>query len=225
MCPKQLHVNSMHMSEACEFTEAAMSLHNATDLAGLLSQAGIDPRTAEAVMDIDAVMQKWRRRAMRRELGHRALVDLKVGIDLAQFDVLAAIDGPEPEFGEVQGETMVATVAERLNIDPSRASRLVSEMVELGFARRAVSQADARRTIIELTERGGAVVKAVRAYKFLIMGDFLGGWDKKELAAFVPMIKRFGSWMDGIDPATEKYASYIEDLAQGLATEQKAEVA
>ncbi|NGP18982.1 winged helix-turn-helix transcriptional regulator [Devosia chinhatensis] len=176
-------------------------------------------------MDIDGLMQKWRRRALRRELGHRALVDLKIGIDLAQFDVLVAIEGPEPEFGEVQGETMVATVAERLNIDPSRASRLVSEMVEQGFARRAVSQADARRTIIELSDRGWAVVRSVRAYKFLIMGDFLGQWDKAELAAFVPMLKRFGSWMDGIDPATEKYAAEIEQLAAGLATAPKAEVA
>ena len=193
-----------------------MSLDDKGELGALLRKAGIDARTADAVMDIDGLMQKWRRRALRRELGHKALIDLKIGIDLAQFDVLAAIEGPEPEFGEVKGETMVATVAERLNIDPSRASRLVSEMVEQGFARRAVSQADARRTIIELTERGWAVVKAERAYKFLIMGDFLGQWDAAELAAFVPMLKRFGQWMDGIDPATEKYAAEIESLARGL---------
>ncbi|WP_207633203.1 MarR family winged helix-turn-helix transcriptional regulator [Devosia aurantiaca] len=202
-----------------------MPLKDTSEVGALLRQAGIDAQTAEAVMDIDGLMQKWRRRALRRELGHRALVDLKIGIDLAQFDVLVAIEGPEPEFGEVQGETMVATVAERLNIDPSRASRLVSEMVEQGFARRAVSQADARRTIIELSDRGWAVVRSVRAYKFLIMGDFLGQWDKAELAAFVPMLKRFGSWMDGIDPATEKYAAEIEQLAAGLATAPKAEVA
>lgn len=202
-----------------------MPLKDTGEVGALLRKAGIDAQTAEAVMDIDGVMQKWRRRAMRRELGHRALIDLKVGIDLAQFDVLAAIEGPEPEFGEVQGETMVATVAERLLIDPSRASRLVSEMVEQGFARRAVSQADARRTIIELTERGWAVVKAVRAYKFLIMGDFLGEWDKAELAVFVPMLKRFGSWMDGIDPATEKYGAEIEQLAAGLGKDKSTKVA
>lgn len=193
-----------------------MPLNDASEVTDLLRNAGIDAGTAAAVLDIDGVMQKWRRRAMRRELGHRALIDLRVGIDLAQFDVLAAIEGPAPEFGELEGETMVSTVAERLNIDPSRASRLVSEMVDQGFARRAISQADARRSIIELTERGWAVVKAVRAYKFLIMGDFLGQWDKAELEAFVPMIKRFGSWMDGIDPATEKYADEIAALAEGL---------
>lgn len=193
-----------------------MPLGDKRELAALLRQAGIATATAEAVMDIDGLMQKWRRRAMKRELGHRALLDLKVGIDLAQLDVLTAIDAPAPEFGESQGETMVATVAERLNIDPSRASRLVSEMVDQGFARRAVSQADARRTIIELTERGRVVVDAVRAYKFLIMGDFLSEWDATELAAFVPLLKRFGTWMDGIDPATEKHAGEIEALAKDI---------
>jgi Transcriptional regulators len=205
-----------------------MPLSAKTEFNALLHKAGIDAATAEAVMNIDGLMQKWRRRAMKRELGHRALVDLKVGIDLAQFDVLVAIEGPAPEFGggEPEGETMVATVAERLNIDPSRASRLVSEMVEQGFARRAVSQADARRTIIELTGRGRAVVDAVRAYKYLVMGDFLGEWDPAELAAFVPMLKRFGTWMDGIDSATEKHSGEIAALAEGIAkTARQNEVA
>lgn len=156
-----------------------------TDINALLRKAGIAEATVDAVVRIDALLQNWRRRAMKRELGHRALLDLKIGIDLAQLDVLFAIEAPVDEFGEMAaGETMVASVAERLAIDPSRASRVVSEMVEAGYARRAVSQADARRTIIELTDTGRAVVEAVRAYKFLIMGDFLGSWSAEELAQF-----------------------------------------
>ncbi|UYN99881.1 MAG: winged helix-turn-helix transcriptional regulator [Devosia sp.] len=190
-----------------------MPLSDKTELNALLRNAGIDAATAEAVMDIDGMLQQWRRRAMKRELGHKALTDLKIGIDLAQLDVLVAIEGPTPEFGAVEGETMVASVAERLNIDPSRASRLVSEMVELGFARRAVSQADARRTIIELTDKGRAVVEAVRAYKYLIMGDFLNAWPAEDVASFVPLLKRFAGWTDGIDAAAEKYAAEIAALS------------
>lgn len=193
-----------------------MPLNDKSELSALLHHAGIDPVTAKAAMDIDRLMQKWRRRAMKRELGHRALVDLKIDLELAQLDVLAAIDGAFADAESI-GEVMVSTVAERLNIDPSRASRLVSEMVEQGYARRTVSQADARRTLIELTGRGHAIVEAVRAYKFLIMGDFLTEWDADELAAFVPMLKRFGTWMDGIDPSTEKHAAEIETLAKGIA--------
>ncbi len=137
-----------------------------TDINALLRKAGIEQATVDAVIGIDALMQNWRRRARARELGQRALIDLKIGMDLAQFDVLVAIEAPESQFGDSgTGETMVATVAERLGIDPSRASRVVSEMVDAGYARRGVSQADARRTIIELTDAGAAIIEAVRAYK------------------------------------------------------------
>jgi len=191
------------------------------DAMGLLRAAGIPDATIDSVLEIDAVLQKWRRRAMRREIGHRALTDLKVGIDLAQFDVLVAIDAPANEFGATAGETMVATVAERLAIDPSRASRVVSEMVELGYAKRAVSQADARRTIIELTEAGMAVVEAVRAYKFLLMGDFLKSWDDAELAAFVPLLQRFEAWGDDAVERTAKFSGDIEGLAASVARTRK----
>lgn len=193
-----------------------MADNNASAINALLEKAGISAETTNVVLTVDAVLQTWRRRAMRRELGHRALIDLKAGIDLAQLDVLIAIEGPTPEFGEAGGETMIATVAERLAIDPSRASRVVSEMVERGFARRAVSQADARRTIIELTERGRALVDAVRAYKFLVMGDFFSGWSAQDLAIFVPLLQRFASWNEGMGQSAEKFADDIEELSKSI---------
>ncbi|SEP71948.1 DNA-binding transcriptional regulator, MarR family [Devosia sp. YR412] len=189
-----------------------------TDINALLRKAGIAEATVTAVVEIDALLQNWRRRALKRELGHRALIDLKIGIDLAQLDVLFAIEAPVDEFGETAGgETMVASVAERLAIDPSRASRVVSEMVEAGYARRSVSQADARRTIIELTETGRTVVEAVRAYKFLIMGDFLSNWTAAELAAFTPMLRKFGQWPEHTGPGAEKFAEDIVVLAERIA--------
>jgi len=193
-----------------------------TDINALLRKAGIAESTVEAVILIDALMQNWRRRAMRRELGHRALIDLKIGIDLAQFDVLVAIEAPVDEFGDSTGsETMVATVAERLGIDPSRASRVVSEMVEAGYARRAVSQADARRTIIELTHAGKTIVEAVRAYKFLIMGDFLGSWAAPELETFLPLLRKFGKWPEHTEAAADKFVDDVAILAQGIAASRK----
>ncbi|MFD1252412.1 MarR family protein [Devosia equisanguinis] len=194
-----------------------MPLSTKTEINALLQRAGVTAETTAAVMDIDGMLQHWRRRAMKRELGNRALIDLKIDIDLAQLDVLSAIAGPAPEFGDSQGETMVGTVADRLAIDPSRASRLVSEMVDRGFARRAVSQADARRTIIELTAQGEAVVDAVRAYKYLILGDFLGTWSPEDIAAFVPLLKRFSRWTDGIDAVTDRHGPEIDQLVEAIA--------
>ena len=199
-----------------------ISTGGTTDINALLRRAGIEQGTVEAVIGIDALLQNWRRRTMKRELGQRALADLKIGIDLAQLDVLVAIEAPVDEFGALSaGETMVASVAERLGIDPSRASRVVSDMVEAGFARRAVSQADARRTIIELTPSGQAVVDAVRAYKYLIMGDFLAQWSAEELATFVPLLRKFGAWSDHTEAAAEKFASDIAALAADIAKMKK----
>jgi DNA-binding MarR family transcriptional regulator len=197
-----------------------MTRATSEQLSGLLHEAGIDDATAAAVVEIDALLQNWRRRTLKRELGHRALADLKIGLELAQLDVLFAIEGATEEFGDQVGETMVATVAERLSIDPSRASRLVAELVELGFARRAVSQADARRTIIVLTARGDAVVNAVRAYKLLVMGDFLSKWDRTELAAFIPSLKRFAQWNRDIEASANRFEDEIAQLAEAIAGRQ-----
>lgn len=188
------------------------------ELSRHLLAAGMGPNVIDAVLGIDAFLQNWRRQAGRRELGRRALIDLRIPLDLAQFDVLVAIQGSISEFGQSAGETMVATVAERLAIDPSRASRLVSEMVEAGYAQRAVSQADARRTIIELTEAGRVVVEAVRTYRFLIMGDFLSQWDEEELKRFVPLLYKFGGWSNHAETGVGKFAAEIEALAKTIAT-------
>lgn len=168
---------------------------------GELARLGVAPSVTRAALDIDGILQRWRRRFLKRELGQRALSDLGLPLDLAQLDVLMAIWAPANEFADdADGETMVSTVAARLGIDPSRASRLVAEVIGLGLARRAVSQRDARRTVVGLTDDGLAVVGAVRDYKFLVMGEFLKGWTEQEIATFVPLLERFSAWTDEPGP-------------------------
>lgn len=199
--------------------EVGSGERDATILA-LLEHAGVRPQAAEAAIAIDAVLQHWRRRAQKRELGHRALKELNIPMDLAQLDVLVAIEGRESEFAVAKGEeTMVQTVAERLNIDPSRASRIVSEMVAAGYAQRAASQADARRTIIALTDQGRSVVAAARAYKWLLLGDFLGEWTAQELMSFLELLQRFSEWQNDLERRSAKFETEIAQLAKDLVME------
>lgn len=182
-----------------------------------LARAGIGAAEADAALDLDAILQRWRRRVMKRELGHRALSDLDLGLDMAQLDALMAIWAPANEFGDATSdETMVGTVATRLGIDPSRASRVASDLIRLGLVRRAVSQADARRAVLELTEDGERAVQAVRRYKFLVLGHFLRGWTKDEIATFIPLLERFSAWSEAPADPTGLVATEIAALRDRL---------
>ncbi|WP_408907435.1 MarR family transcriptional regulator [Streptomyces albidoflavus] len=48
----------------------------------------------------------------------------------------------------------VGFFADRLAVDPSRASRIVAEAVKSGFVRRVASQEDGRRSCLDEAERG-----------------------------------------------------------------------
>jgi len=159
-----------------------------------LEAAGISASITDKALAIDAIVQTWRRQVQKRELGRMALRELDLPIDLPKLDVLIAIWAPSNEFGRDDTETMVSTVATRLGIDPSRASRLVSDLIAQGFVARAVSQQDARRTVVTLTPAGEAIVESVRTIKYMVMGEFLSDWTEEEIATFLPLFERFAVW-------------------------------
>ncbi len=195
---------------------------NDKHLKARLARAGIDEDVTNAAIEIDAVLQRWRRQIFKRELGTNALRELGMSIDLAQLDVLMAVHGPRVEFdGNAKTEVMVTTVGERLNIDRSRASRLTSDLITQGFLRRAVSQSDARRAILELTDKGTQVVRAVRSYKFLILGQFLKGWTEEEIETFVPLLARFSTWYDGANSPSGEVEEEVAALRQMLLDNEK----
>lgn len=204
----------MQLLKTSIFPTTTMATITPDERLALFQHAGLADHAIDATLRIDALLQNWRRRLNRRELGIQALRDLRVPLNLAQLDVLVAIEAPEHEFGQTTGEdTMVGTVAERLGIDPSRASRVVAEMVEAGYAVRDVCQSDARRTIIRLTEQGAAVVAAVRAHKFLLLGDFLAEWSPADLDTFVTLLERFSGWSDNLAERRTKFEHEIGILA------------
>jgi len=58
---------------------------------------------------------------------------------------------------EADGQATVGSVAEQLSVDPSAASRVVSELISPGFVERLASQRDGRRTVLRLTPDGVAL--------------------------------------------------------------------
>jgi DNA-binding MarR family transcriptional regulator len=237
MCRSQLHVNGMHIRD--RHIPALPAWHRDTEdrtigsrddvMKAQLERDGIPPEVTDRALTLDAIVQQWRRRVQKRELGRMALRELDLPLDLPKLDVLIAIWAPSNEFGRDDAETMVSTISTRLGIDPSRASRLVSDLIGQGYVKRAVSQQDARRTVVELTEAGQAIVDAVRTIKFLILGEFLSGWSDDEIETFIPMLERYSHWAEQAEtmnagvaqPEIQKVAAQLRaKLGEGGGTDQ-----
>jgi DNA-binding MarR family transcriptional regulator len=160
------------------------------EMVELAEQAGLSPNAAEAVAAIDAVMHKVRRSIQRRDFGRQVMAQMDPSLDVSHLDAISAI----AHKGEEITEVTVGLVAERLGIDPSRASRVTSDLVERGYVRRVASQQDARRICLELTKKGGNFVEAVRRNKVQIFTRALAQWNEHELMVFAALFERFSNW-------------------------------
>ena len=158
-------------------------------------QAGFSAEAADAIVRIDATMTKIRRSMLRRETALTIVTELDPGLDLQKLDVMSAVMHWHPENdADATREVTVGTVAERMGIDPSRASRLVAEVVEAGYIRRIASQQDSRRIVLEATEKGVAFGEAFRARKTEMLTAGLDGWTEDELVIFAKLVERFSHW-------------------------------
>lgn len=183
---------------------------SADHLLSEIAQAhGMGPEAAHALASIDEVMNRIRRSIMKREFGRRLLEMLDADLEVVHMDVLGAVGHGNPDASEGEAIT-VGLVAERLGIDPSRASRLVADVVERGYVRRVASQADSRRICLALTGKGSAFIEAVRQTKWRVFSASLGKWSEEELITFARLLDRFSHWTADIE------------LAENVATKQAA---
>lgn len=88
-------------------------------------------------------------------------------------------------------EVTVGTVAERLGIDPSTASRLVAETVGAGYLARLPSQMDSRRLRLELTDAGHKLVAHAHQYQRAVFEYVTRDWAEAEQQEFARLLVRF----------------------------------
>jgi DNA-binding MarR family transcriptional regulator len=183
------------------------------ELVELARSYGLGPKGAEAVAVIDAVMTKVRRSIQRREFGRRIIAKIDPTLDVGHLDAITAIAYNAVWSDRPDDEVTVGQVAERLGIDPSRASRVVADVVERGYARRVASQQDARRICLELTVKGQRFVDAVRINKWQVFARALGQWNERELVVFAALLERFQGWATDED-RIEHSAQNIKRILQ-----------
>ncbi len=184
------------------------------DMVELARASGLSPAAAEAVASIDAVMHKVRKSIQRRDFGRQVMAKLDPTLEVTHLDAISAIAHSPVWADDAPQEVTVGLIAERLGIDPSRASRVTADVVERGYARRVASQQDARRICLELTEKGEHFIAAVRHNKWHIFARALGKWNERELVVFAALLDRFSNWAtedDGIERSAENIKRLFDE--------------
>jgi DNA-binding MarR family transcriptional regulator len=131
-------------------------------------------------------MGRWRLMVGRRVLARLAIDNVAPGLEITHLDVLDAVWRAREE-----GEVTVGTIAEMMRIDPSRASRIVADMVARGALRRKASQADARRIVVVMTDLGNTLIEEIKAVKRGVIETILADWPEEDVGTFAHLFDRF----------------------------------
>ncbi len=78
----------------------------------------------------------------------------------------------------------VGTVAERLSVAPSTASRLIERAAAAGMVERVRAAGDSRRVNLLLTEAGGALAARARQYRYSRLAEVLASWPPERIERF-----------------------------------------
>ncbi|MFI8520753.1 MarR family winged helix-turn-helix transcriptional regulator [Streptomyces sp. NPDC085481] len=142
---------------------------------------------------VELAMIRIRRRQSRRSLARPVVKGMAEPVDL---NTLAVIDAVDEGAGEDGRDVTVGFVADRLAIDPSRASRIVADAVKSGFVRRVASQEDGRRSCLELTPTGRDAVAAAHRTRQTFYSAVLEDWDTDEQREFARLLTKFVHSLD-----------------------------
>lgn len=145
-----------------------------------------DPETAQAVARLDHVFLK-----IRRAVAHPDALDLpapSLGRTVDAAKVLACT-----AIAELQesGAPTVSAVAEALGLEHSTASRLLTESESEGLLVRGQDPADRRRTVVELTADGKALVADSTQIRRWLLCGVLTDWGTGDIERMAELLERF----------------------------------
>lgn len=171
-------------------------------IAEAATASGRSPEAAAALADLDRTMFHWTRRVMKGELAGRLLASSGEGIELSQFHALTAITRIERGVARTAAEpATVGLLADEMQLDPSRASRVAADLVARGLVRREAAQEDGRRTVLTLTPEARAILARVHAAKAERVQAVFAEWDDAEVREFARLFGRYVAAVLGDPPA------------------------
>ena len=142
----------------------------------------------DALAMIERAMVRVRRSQTRQTLGR--LMERATGrrLNISHSFVVDALEEGLDDDGR---EPTVGTVAERLGIDPSRASRMVASAVKAGYVRRVASQEDGRRILLRLTGKGRQCAAKARGFRTAFFARVVEDWADRDCAEFARLLSKF----------------------------------
>lgn len=158
----------------------------------LLEDSGLSPLSQEALLDLEQTFFQWHRRVLKGELTGRLLAESGHQVEPGQFHGLTAVARIAAGIGrDAPTDPTVGLLAEEMAIDPSRASRVASDLIAQGFVRREAAQDDGRKTVLCLTPEGRAVLEDMRDRKWRHFVRVFSRWDEDEIACFARLFTRY----------------------------------
>ncbi|MBE1533507.1 MarR family winged helix-turn-helix transcriptional regulator [Actinomadura algeriensis] len=154
----------------------------------------------EVLTEIGAALFHLRRIWAKPDLMKRVRAQTAAGPDgrplqLSNLMVVNAVAGLLATAGketEDDGpEITVGAVADRLEVDPSTASRLVGHAIDAGLVSRRPSPIDARRANLGLTDAGTRVKQVADRFRRSYYNELMSGWTDEERAEFGRLLTRF----------------------------------
>lgn len=169
-----------------------------------LSAAGYSASSVSALIDLDAEMFRMMRSMVKGELPAQLMAELGSGLELAQFQALTAINRIQSGMGRRESqEASIGLVAEEMNVDPSRASRIVADLISAGHLRRDVSQTDGRKSVLNLTASAMAMFAAFRDLKWEKAMQVFADWEEDDIATFSGLFLRYNQAMRRVYPGRD----------------------
>ncbi|WP_460274863.1 MarR family winged helix-turn-helix transcriptional regulator [Celeribacter sp. ULVN23_4] len=155
---------------------------------------GFSDEAIEALLALDLSLFQWRRMAEKGEFKGKVLAGMTEKLDPAILQGLLSIAQISAGLGREAAEApTVGMVAEVMAVDPSRASRIVSELVSRGYVERRAVQEDARKSVLVMTPKARGFLAAFTLSKWRLLSQAFQGWSGEEIETFSTLFARYVS--------------------------------
>ncbi|KAA2267019.1 winged helix-turn-helix transcriptional regulator [Solihabitans fulvus] len=150
-----------------------------------------EPSTADELLDaVGPAFSKLRR---------TSLLEVENPISAKDLSRTLVLNHVMEGTRDTDREITVGAIAELLAVDPSVASRMVSDNIKAGYLIRAASQQDGRRTVLQLSPAGRELMTRFRRHQRSAFEYITGDWSERDRLEFARLML--------------KYADSLADLA------------